>query len=61
MRKRYKPPNAPLTQADFGSRGGFEIFNAIMDNRYRIGRLEASLALLIPMTIALLGRTFGAW
>ena len=54
-RNKWKPPNSPLTQEDFASRGGYEFFQGFLDLRDRVGKIEGAMILLVPLVLAILG------
>ena len=54
-RKRWKPPNSPLTPTAFQGQGAWEMWQGLMDVRERVGRIEGGLMLLIPLVLAILG------
>jgi hypothetical protein len=65
MTRRYKLPNRPLANNDFGSTGGFELWNLMIQLWYRTGRLEVAVLLggsiLLALLSAIVGRVFEVW
>ena len=55
FKRKWKPPNAPLTSAAFEGQGAWEVWQGLMDVRERVGRIEGGLMLLIPLVLAILG------
>lgn len=58
-RSRWTPPNDALEQDAFNTRGGYQVWEAVLDMRDRIGKLEGKvevlLLILVPITVAILG------
>jgi hypothetical protein len=65
MPRRYKLPNSPMVSHDFGSAGGFELWNLMIQLWYRTGRLEVAVLLggsiLLALLSAIVGRVFEVW
>jgi hypothetical protein len=48
---KWKPPNSALTEDDFTSRGGFNLWTGFLDLRDRVGKIEGAMLILIPLVI----------
>ena len=55
FKRKWKPPNSPMTADAFNSTGAWELWQGLMDVRDRVGRMEGGLMLLIPLVLAILG------
>ena len=54
FKRKWKPPNSPLTSLAFEDQGTWEMWQGLMDLRDRVGRIEGINLLLIPLVLAIL-------
>jgi len=60
VKPKRKHPDE-MTNGEFTTEGGLEVYKLLWGLQGRLGRAEASIAFLTATQVAILGRVFGAW